>query len=79
MSHDYFGKAGGERASECGGATDTRSDARLPQDFVAKLHPHGAITSTNSSGARLNDDSAQLQKRAQGNAFDSPRTDEPWG
>ncbi len=72
MKTDYFGKVGGKRASECGGATNTRSDTRFPPRFVGKATHIVQIAPTNLSGARLNDFLCNFKTHASRLLFKSP-------
>ena len=62
MKTDYFGKDDGKRASTCGGARNTRSDARFPSGFVGKVCSHGTNRSDEFFWGAVKRNGAQLQK-----------------
>ena len=58
---DYFAKVGGKRASEGGGATNTRADTRFPPRFVGKVYRHRTHRSDESFWGAAKRFSVQLQ------------------
>ena len=58
---DYFGKVGGKHASECGGATNTRSNTRFSPRFVGKVYSLSINRSDESFWGAVKRFSSQLQ------------------
>jgi hypothetical protein len=62
MKLDYIGKGGGKRASQYGGAKNTRSDARFPPGFVGKVLSHSPILADESFWGAVKRRQSQFQK-----------------
>ena len=71
MKLDYFGKGGGRRASEHGGAKNTRSDARFPPGFAGKVLSHSANRADESFWGAVKRRQAQHQNAPAGRPVSS--------
>ena len=71
MKLDYFGQGGGKRASACGGAKNTRSDARFPPGFVGKFLSHSTNRADESFWGAVKRRPAQHQNAQAGPLVES--------